>query len=72
MIDPYSETWRRVRKHAADEIEVARSTLEQPGTGQLTTEFQRGRIAALRALIAIGEPDDPKRKVEVAAGDLQY
>lgn len=72
MIDPFSETWRRVRKHAQDEIATAALALEQQGTGQLTTEFHRGRIAALRALIAIGEPSDPKRKVEVSTGDIQY
>lgn len=67
MIDPYSETWRRVCKHANDELDQARTALEQPGLPAAETEFQRGRIAALRTLLALTED-----KVKVASDAIEY
>ena len=52
-IDPYSETWRAVEDHAKQVIEHGRTALEATGTGQERTEFQRGRIAAMRGLLGL-------------------
>lgn len=71
MIDPYSETWRRVRKHATDEIEIARTELERSGMPAIDTEFRRGRIAALRALLALGEPK-PDTPIQPGDHDIEY
>lgn len=48
-IDPGSETWRAVLKHAEAEIEQAQRRLEQPGAPH--PDYERGVIAAMRTLM---------------------
>lgn len=62
MIDVHSDTWRAVAAHCEEAIEGWRTQLE----GQLdgpATEHMRGRIAALRGVLAL-----PQRKASRTSG----
>lgn len=55
MIDAHSETWLAVAAHCTARIEATRTQLE----GRLDaadTEHERGRIAALRSVLALATP----------------
>lgn len=56
MIDTGSATWASIRAWADDEIASAFAALCVQGLSQPETEYHRGRIAALRALLRRGEP----------------
>ena len=62
MIDPYSETWAAVATHADDQIARARLALETRGMSAVETEYERGRIAALKAVLSLAQP---KRRPEI-------
>ncbi|MEK9721984.1 MAG: hypothetical protein VW405_00690 [Rhodospirillaceae bacterium] len=55
-IDFQSETWRALQEQAAERIESYRTRLEKEGLSLEETERLRGRIAELRALLALAKP----------------
>ena len=63
-IDVHSETWRAVVAYALDQIERAQRHIEGPLT-QPETDRERGRLMALRNLIAI--PDLAEERARVIA-----
>jgi hypothetical protein len=56
MIDFSSSTWQAVKEHADAAIENARLRLETSGLSAAETEFQRGRIKAMKDILAMAEP----------------
>lgn len=56
MIDPHSPTWIAVRKTAEQMIEADRGALEARGLPDTDTEFHRGRISALKEVLALTTP----------------
>lgn len=48
--------WKAVRAKAEADIADALTRLELPGLAQAETEFQRGRINALREILALATP----------------
>jgi hypothetical protein len=59
MIDPHSPTWRDVAAWAAVEANKCRVRLDDPSTDHPTTMLVRGRLAALRDLLALPAPPPP-------------
>lgn len=57
-IDTASETWRRVAAHCEAAIAEALLTLETPGVDHARSEGLRGRIAALREVLALPAPPE--------------
>jgi hypothetical protein len=57
-IDPHSRTWRAVKDWAEARLTSSRSTIEAVGMPPLETEYERGRIAAMRELLALTEPSE--------------
>jgi hypothetical protein len=51
-----SETWLAVKAFAEERIAYSQRAIEQRGFDPIKTEFERGAIAALRALLREGEP----------------
>jgi hypothetical protein len=71
MVDPHSQTWLAVLEAARQQMHIARVRLEKPGLSPVDTEFERGRIAALTALVGIAEPLPKIQKSDLAkAGSL--
>jgi len=60
-IEPFSLTWMTIDEWARGEIEDARDNLEE-----YDDEALRGRIAALRELLALG---DSEQKEEITSVD---
>lgn len=60
MIDLHSTTWRAVAAHCEQAIDAARSALEQRLDAENTT-FQRGRLAALREVLALSQPRETEK-----------
>jgi hypothetical protein len=58
MVDPQSATWEAVSAAIGDSLATARRRLETPGLPAPETEHERGRIAALRHILALAEPRD--------------
>lgn len=56
MIDTNNSVWHEVKAYAETAIDAARARLETPGMSAAETEFERGRIKALRGLLALAEP----------------
>lgn len=56
QIDPNSQTWRAVKAWAEGRRERSRSALEAQALPASDTEFERGKIAAVRELLALAEP----------------
>lgn len=52
MIDPLSQTWREIERHAELRIAQHHAGLEGPLTAE-QTERVRGAIAEMRALLAL-------------------
>jgi hypothetical protein len=52
-IDPHSPTWEAVARAARDGIEASRTKLEGAGLGNAESEFERGRIRALRDILGL-------------------
>jgi nitrogen fixation protein len=48
--------WPEVRDHCKKFIETSRRALEQPLLDVQTTEFERGKIMALRNVLRLSEP----------------
>lgn len=55
-IDRNSRTWGAVEAHCQLEIDRATALLEQHGQTVEVTEYQRGRIAALRSVLRLQAP----------------
>lgn len=53
-IDRTSKTWLALKAWAEDQIRSSRAELESMGTSPDMTAFHRGRITALRGLLAQG------------------
>jgi len=56
MIDPTSQTWLALDKGLRKHIEDAHAALEAPGLPVAETENLRGRIAAYRQILSLGQP----------------
>lgn len=56
MIDAYTETWREIAAKANEIIEASRSRLEVNEQGYGESQFVRGRISAMRELLALVKP----------------
>lgn len=56
MIDAYTDTWREVAAKANETIEACRSRLEQHDQSFTETQFLRGRISAMREILAMATP----------------
>lgn len=67
MIDPYSQTWLEVKEHAEKATEAATSAIIARGTDQAETEYHRGRIAALRAVLELGKP---REEIQFTSPDM--
>lgn len=59
MIDVHSHTWDAVLTLCEKRLAEARRQIEQPGYDQCMTENLRGRISALREVLALGERKNP-------------
>lgn len=68
-MNQYSDDWLEVEEWANRELELSREIIEIPGTGNEETEFQRGRISALRELLEL--PKEKQGK-PVSDGTVQY
>lgn len=53
-VERTSETWIAVRKHVETELAQAREELERPAPLDVTN-LVRGRILALKSVLALGE-----------------
>lgn len=62
--DRHSDVWARLKSVILKKIEKTRDDLETIGYSQDQTSIARGRIEALRELIAMVEPDAPKDMME--------
>jgi hypothetical protein len=71
MIATHEQSWLDVAAHVKSEIEKRRTNLERPELSPSATEFERGALAALRGILALGndlpeqiqiEPVDYMRK----------
>ena len=56
MIDAYTETWREIAAKANEIIEAGRTRLESNDQNYGESQFLRGRIAAMRELLAMVKP----------------
>ena len=65
MSEVQAPTWRVVNKWAGEQIELHRDALEASSLPEKETENLRGRIAELRALLALTDS-----KPEVPEGNL--
>ena len=53
MIDPHSLSWRTVSGRCRTEIESALDRIARKGCDERVADFERGRIAALRDVLAL-------------------
>lgn len=70
MIDRHSDAWRVVAAWAGEELSDASERIEEIGVGPAETENLRGRIAALRELLAMA--DEPKPPIVVQAEGYRF
>ena len=56
MVDVNSATWELVETRLSSEIAKAQVRLETPGLSLAETEFERGRLKALRDILAMSKP----------------
>lgn len=64
-IDTTGETWSTIALVVSDELESGRLALES-SLSPTATEYQRGRVAALRWLLALPERQRQDRQREVS------
>lgn len=69
-IDRQSLTWRQVEAWTRAEIQHARDRLERRNLDERSSDFDRGRIAALRDLLAMAEPDAGPAVAPIPEPDL--
>lgn len=65
-IETDSRTWRAVTAWADKRMTSSRAAIESPGLGPVDTEYERGRLAAVRELLKLAEP---KTNTLYSAGD---
>lgn len=53
MIDTLSDTWAEVAAFAEAQLDAARRRIEAPGLSHEETQLHRGRISALRDVLAL-------------------
>ena len=70
MIDRQSATWRAVATWAGKELATASEANEATGLPTAETEYLRGRIAAVRELMAL--MDEPDMRVVAPSGDYNF
>jgi hypothetical protein len=58
-VEVNSATWIALNEHIEKELTSARTSLEIKGLDVADTEFERGRIKALRSILSLGEPPKP-------------
>jgi len=66
MIEVSSDTWLTVKKVVDDGIEASRGALERRGLSMDETEHERGRLAAFREILALGQPRRIEEKYEAS------
>ncbi len=64
MIEELSSTWATIKARCEEEISVGLARLEARGRSELDAEFERGRMAALRSILALAAPTKPPRTVK--------
>ncbi|MEM7709192.1 MAG: hypothetical protein AAF264_00225 [Pseudomonadota bacterium] len=55
-IEPHSATWRAIAREANQRIASAQKALEARNLPAAETEFERGRIKALRDILGLVKP----------------
>lgn len=60
MIDFKSDTWEAIEEHSNKHIERASQALQQRGMSEADSEFYRGRIDALRDVLAMATVKPPR------------
>jgi hypothetical protein len=61
VIDRQSQTWLDVERECQDGIDAARGRIDMHGLPIESTEYQRGMLAALRMVLALGVAPKPAR-----------
>lgn len=56
-VDPHAADWVIVRDHCAKLLKGSRAELEAPGLDPARTEFLRGSIAAINAVLGLAKAD---------------
>jgi len=56
MIDAYTDTWRAIAAECNSQIEACRTRLEANDQHYGESQFLRGKVAALRELLALVKP----------------
>ena len=64
-IDFTSQTWRSVRQFAEQNIADLREQNDSPALDATATAELRGRIAALKSLLALAQKPDPEWSTDV-------
>ncbi|MCO5072110.1 MAG: hypothetical protein M9944_12970 [Rhizobiaceae bacterium] len=57
-IDANSRVWQNIADHINAEIQATQKSLEVKGLDTAATEFERGRIKALRDILDLAAPSD--------------
>lgn len=68
MIDEHSHTWAAVKRRAEEIEEEATAIAQTRGLEPIPTEFERGRLAAVRAILALAA-EEPS---EMPSEDVTY
>jgi hypothetical protein len=55
VIDAGSETWQAVEAYANEQIQILRLRNDSPALDKVSTAVTRGRIAAMKDLLALGK-----------------
>jgi pSer/pThr/pTyr-binding forkhead associated (FHA) protein len=61
--------WRQVEKWAGEQIEAARTALENPIHDAAATALWRGRIAVLRDLLKLNQPAPQRNRPDRQPGN---
>ena len=69
VIDVNSPTWKTVSEKASAALEKSCKATERRGIDERDADYERGRCAALREILALGDP--PKAAPEIKQ-PLQY
>lgn len=68
MIDEHSHTWAAVKRRAEEIQDEAAAAALARGLEPIPTEFERGRLAAVRAILALAA-EEPS---EMPSEDVTY
>lgn len=64
-IDTTSHTWQLVQQFADSQIATLRQQNDSPALDAIATAELRGRIAALKSLLALAQKPDPEWSTDV-------